>query len=292
MIKKHKILLIVLLFSNFSFFSFAQISDRSNDEDTYIMGARPQAGDIGIYLGISTEDISNIVKAVDSDTSWQKIGIPLINVKYYYTDKLVFKAGARAYKKRRSIEGDLETFQDPLIIGSQVVASYEHKEVDAQWNLYLGAEKHFALSNIYDWYVGVQTNIGYNRSVRTTNITFEAIENIQDYDNVEGSSFGIVYGLEGLVGVNFFLYDLPVACGFEYGFSARNFGANKYKYEYSDSYGGIASSGTYYTSLIDDFNDVTANSISSDKNRFSDLKAKRFDIMPIARVTITWYIRR
>ncbi|MEE2953860.1 MAG: hypothetical protein VX347_01645 [Bacteroidota bacterium] len=292
MIKKHKILLIVLLFSNFSFFSFAQISDRSNDEDTYIMGARPQAGDIGIYLGVSTDDIANVVKAIDSDTSWQEVGIPLINIKYYYTDKLVFKAGARVYKRRRSIEGDVSPLDNSQFsdIG---IKTYEHKEVDAQWNLYLGAEKHFDLSNIYDWYVGAQANIGYNRSVRTNNITYDTSwGGFSNYFNDEGSSFGIVYGLEGLVGVNFFLYDFPVACGLEYGFSARNFGANRYKYEYSESINGTSASGTYYTSLIEDFENATANSMATSNTRFSDLKAKRFDITPIARVTITWYIRR
>ena len=108
MTKKYIFLIVALLISNFS---FAQISDRSNDNDTYIIGARPQAGDLGIYLGISTEDISNVIKAIDSDTSWQEIGIPLINIKYYYTDKLVFKVGARAYKKRRSLLQNVISFE-------------------------------------------------------------------------------------------------------------------------------------------------------------------------------------
>ena len=58
--------------------SFAQISDRVNDESTYLLGARPEAGNIGFFMALSTADISDL-----SNMDWSESGIPIINVKYY-----------------------------------------------------------------------------------------------------------------------------------------------------------------------------------------------------------------
>ena len=251
----------------------AQISDRENDESTYLLGARPEQGNFGFFFGISTSEIIAL-----EDDSWNEAGIPLINVKYYKTDKLVYKAGVQVWKKRRSIEGDL----------NDNGGSYKHVETDANWNLTLGAEKHFDLSNIWDAYIGMNGNVGYERSVRTTNTAQDA----NNYRDDEGSNFGFTYGLETVIGQNIFIADLPLAVGFEAGFSAKNYGANKYKYEWDEKVDGTSNSGTYYTSLVDDFDDETANSHSIVGTQFTELKARRFDIMPIARFTITYYLKR
>ena len=93
-----KIFTILMVVAMTTTVSFSQISDRVNDESTYLLGARPQAGNFGFYLGLSTAEIADLT----SDT-WQESGIPLINVKYYYTNKLVWRAGVQVSKKRRSI---------------------------------------------------------------------------------------------------------------------------------------------------------------------------------------------
>lgn len=262
-----------------AFTTKAQISDRENDESTYLLGARPVQGNFGFFFGMSTADILDL-----ADTSWNESGIPILNVKYYYTDKLVFKAGVHVWKKRRSIDGKLEVDTG---FGGWQMSEYKHTETDASWNFIVGAEKHFDLSNIIDGYVGVNTNIGYGRSVRANNIAYSN----GDYMEDEGSSFGFTYGLETVIGSNIFIADWPMAFGIETGFSARNYGANKYKYDYSESFDGYSDSYTYYTSLIDDFDDAYANSLSHNNTRFSDLKARRFDITPIARLTFTYYLK-
>ena len=53
---------------------------------------------------------------------------------------------------------------------------------------------------------------------------------------------------------------------------------------------GSGNSGTYYTSLVNDFEDASANDISA-STQFTDLKARRFDIMPLGRVTFTYYLK-
>ena len=247
--------------------SFSQISDRENDKSTYLLGARPEAGNFGFFFGMSTVDITDL-----GDNTWNESGIPLISVKHYYTDKLVLKAGVQVWKKRRSIDGNMD--------GG--ITEYKHVETDANWNFTLGAEKHFDLSNIIDAYIGLNGNAGYERSVRTHNESY----NGGDYDNREGSSFGFTYGIEAVIGTNFFIADLPMAIGFETGFAAKNYGANKFKSDWDVKSGGITNSGTEYTSLIYDFDYEAANNPGT----FTELKARRFDIMPVARITFTYYL--
>ena len=281
----------------------AQISDRQNDEATYLLGARPVEGNFGFYFGLSTVDIINL--ASDS-VEWK--GIPIVNIKYYYTDKIVLRGGVQIFKKRRSIEGELDytmqpTFDQNSGFGSGI-SEYKHNETDARWSFQLGVEQHFALSNIIDGYVGLNGNLGYGRSVRTNNITERTFLSdstvLIDLLRDEGSSFGVTYGGDMIIGMNIFFADLPLAFGLEYGITFENYGANKYAYEYEKSTenpGGnidaISSSGTYYTSMVDDFEDAQANLFyDNDDMRFTDLKVKRFDIMPVARVTITYYLNR
>ena len=257
--------------------SFSQISDRVNDESTYLLGARPQAGNFGFYLALSSAEIEGL-----TEDNWQESGIPLINVKYYKTDKLVLRAGVQVSKKRRSIDGTL----DADVTG---FTDYKHVETDASWNLALGAEQHFDLSNIFDSYIGLNGNVGYERSVRTHNESYAG----GDYANSEGSNFGLTYGLETFIGTNFFIADLPIAAGLELGITAKNYGASKYKYEVDQVSGGTAYSATYYTSLVDDFENMSTNfGDNSQSLQFTDLKARRFDIMPLARLTLTFYLKQ
>ena len=275
---KKELLLLLLFVFCLADTTTAQISDRQNDESTYLFGARPDAGTYGFYIGMSTVDIADLI-----DSTVAVKGIPIINIKWYKTDQLVLKAGIQITKKRRSIEGSLDSTYDAF----ETRREYKHVETDASWRVMAGLEKHFDLSNIYDAYVGLNGDIGYARSVRTNNITYAG----GDYENDEGSNFGFTYGGEVILGMNFFIADLPVAIGFEWGSSFKNYGASKYKYEYSRLENGQSSSGTYYTSLLTDFDDEYANSFSNNDTRFTDLKVRRFDVLPVARVTFTYYFK-
>ena len=62
--------------------SFGQISDRENNESTYLIGARPIEGNFGFFFAISTNNISDL-----TNNDWNESGIPIINVKYYFTAK-------------------------------------------------------------------------------------------------------------------------------------------------------------------------------------------------------------
>ena len=273
--------------------SFGQISDRQNDEATYLIGARPLEGNFGFYFGLSTSDILDF----ENDSVEFLQYIPLLNVKYYYTDQLVLKGGVHIWKKRRSIEGELDWEENDLLL-----SEYKHVSTQARWKLQAGVEKHFDLSNIIDGYVGANTHIGYGRSVSVSNeagkeYVFDPVNGLTPVDvssENKGSSFGIIYGGDLIVGMNVFVADWPLAIGMEYGISFENHGANKFKYEYDEELAdGSSSSGTYYTSMVDDFDDELANSFYDNSNYpFDDLKIRRFDIMPIGRLTLTYYLKR
>ena len=270
--------------------AFGQISDRINDESTYLLGARPVQGNFGFYLGLSTVDAMSLYY-----DSVEVAGVPLVNVKYYYTDKLVVKIGFDVMKKRRSIDGEMDPLNDfnQTTVANGMIG-YKHVETDARWKFQVGAEQHFDLSNIIDAYVGGNLNFGYGRSVRTNNINYEG----GDFRQNEGSSFGATYGGDLIIGINKFIADLPISVGVEYGIGFENYGANKYKYEYDKSEGGVTSSGTYYTSLIEEFDEavdqgaVDANVFAQEKVQFTDLKIKRFDVTPLFRITLTYYLKR
>ena len=281
-----RIFIFLTLFLFTTSISYSQISDRKNNESTYLFGARPEAGNYAFYFGVTPADIEDIWL----NTDWEESGIPLLNIKYYYTDQFVVKAGMQVSKKKRTMEGNLPGYQNDNESGGLLgYSSYKHAEIDESWGISMGAEQHFNLSNIIDVYMGVNGNLGYERSVRVDNISYHT----GDYSNNEGSSFGLTYGLETIIGSNFFIADLPLAIGLETGFVAKNYGANKFKNEWSEKIGDVSNSGTYFSSLIDDFQDFN-NSIDnlSNNNDFSELKARRFDIIPLTRVTFTYYFKR
>lgn len=278
MIKNNVLLIMVLVFS---FTSSAQISDRMNDASTYYLGARPIAGNIGVYMGLSTQDAEDLL-----DSTFNESGTPLINLKYYVTDKFVLKGGAKVWKKARSLEGEI----DPSQIfqgGSGPTTEYNYKEVEANWHLYFGAEKHFDVSNIFDYYFGAQGVLGYTRQKRNITEDFGG----GDYRIDKGTLFGVVYGLEGVIGSNWFIADLPMAFGIEYGFTAISRGGNKFKYEWDETVGGVTTSGTYYESTINDFTNPEANNLANNQ-KFSELKVTSFDVEPIFRLTYTYYITK
>ena len=55
--KKQLLLFVVLCLA---YTTKAQISDRVNDESTYMLGARPEAGNFGFFFGMSTVDIMEL----------------------------------------------------------------------------------------------------------------------------------------------------------------------------------------------------------------------------------------
>lgn len=71
----------------------AQISEGEPYSRTIRTGNRPGSGDWGIFIGPSLTDISSMV---NREISWQ--GLPLINIKHYYSDELELRCGIQLSK--------------------------------------------------------------------------------------------------------------------------------------------------------------------------------------------------
>lgn len=285
---------LLLLAMTFAMEVEAQLSDRINNPSTISAGARPVAGNFGFYLGLELDQFGDLFdQATDVEEA-----IPLINVRYYYRDDLVLRAGISMWKKSRTLEGEIDTTSvsgNPISGGQGYGATYEHKEVDAYTLLHLGVEKHFKASNILDGYVGASIPFGYTRGALYTNNN--GVDGSTDYLDVTTTRFSFVYGAELFVGVNAFVADLPLAIGVEMGMRSLGVRGDKFKTEYEGSTGGVSYSGEYYTNNIDDFEDqqVQAEVDNGNPNggpiQFSSLKARSFDTEAMIRFTINYYFK-
>jgi len=284
--KRISVFLGLLLALTFSTEVEAQLSDRINNPSSIKAGTRPVQGNFGFFIGLELDQVED---ALDDATDVED-AIPLINVRYYYRDDLVIRAGVSYYKKARSLIGEIDTTVNtvgPSFGGQGVGAFYEHKSVSAYTLLHLGIEKHFNPSNILDGYVGINLPIGYERA---SDYTTFGNDGSTDFEKITASRFSFVYGVELFIGANAFVADLPLAIGAELGIRGIGVTGDKFKNEYEGSTGGVSYSGEFYTNNIDDFEDELVQA-DADRLEFSSLKANSFDAQPMIRFVLSYYFK-
>lgn len=170
-------------------------------------GNRPQKGDWGIYIGGSVSQIMDLVEYCNTegheDGYW---GLPLVNLKYYMTDRLELRMGfqfAARTTSKKTISGTEEnTTTEKIFTGSDYTRFLP------------GIAYHFAPTNILDVYVGAQVPIGFNTDVARTSTK------APNYSSSSVARTGaFVLGAGAFVGLQFFIADLPIAIGVEGGYS-------------------------------------------------------------------------
>lgn len=241
--------------------AFAQISDGNPTFRTIRTGNRPQKGTYGIYLGMS---LSQMQAISDDELKWD--GIPIINLKYFASDNLEWRASFVANNTtRKNIKGEIEGFDGK---------SYDIREKDRDGGIYLtpGVAYHFNSKNILDIYVGGALPLGYSYDNYVLKLD-------NDHNGTcKRSSFDL--GLEGFIGIQCFVADLPLALGLEYGFSGViNFG-QKYKNIYVD---GEGDEQVFYT--VDKPN-------GADVTEYTKLKSKKGRFGSDFRITISYYFNK
>jgi len=286
---------LLLLASTFSLEVEAQLSDRINNPSAIRAGTRPVQGNFGFFLALELDQFEEIF---DTQTEVEE-AVPLINVRYYYRDDLVLRAGVSIWKRARSVDGEIDTTSNannPFLNGGQGFgAVYQYKEVDAYTLLHLGIEKHFKASNLLDGYVGASIPLGYARGNMTSNIS--GSDGTSDYQEIAVTRFSFVYGAELFVGANAFVADLPLAIGVELGVRGLGIRGDKFKNEYEGSVGGVGYSGEYYTNNIDDFEDTFVQSQldtggpAGGPIQFSSLKARSFESQAMIRFSISYFFK-
>ena len=273
-------ILCLAIINFFAVASFAQLSDRVNNPSKFKTGTRPIAGNMGFYLGISTEDIKTWVAKKDTaskdstDTSEEiKSIIPLVSLKFYLRDDVVFRIGVKTSKEKTVRAGSI----DPGVNGAGGLTSKTDINVTSETYFSPAIEKHFLNSNLLDAYIIGTLPIGYIK---------EKVEdgwrnNLGDFQEHTMTKNSLAYGLEGHIGLQAFIADLPLALGLELGISGIGYRGEKHKNMVSSSIGGVPTNQKYYT-LKDD----------PQNTKYASLKSNSFDTNGSVRLTLSYYFSK
>lgn len=169
-------------------------------------GNRPQAGDMGFYIGASVSQVLDLINFnnshADKATGYGEWywALPVLNLKYYATDnwetRIGFEFSCYSETNKTSMGGD----------------TYKTATNCNFTRLLPGAAYHFNTNNILDVYLGAQIPIGWNINSEKTSgpdMTKKTTEN----------AFVIGAGIFG--GLQVFIADLPFAIGVELGYSGK-----------------------------------------------------------------------
>lgn len=239
-------------------------------------GNRPEAGDFGIYLGMTSEMFNGII-----DKELQMQALPLINFKYMVSDQFEARIGLELYKTSSSLKGTYT--QDVDEQSFSLPESTRNSNSNAMF--YPGVAWHFSTKNILDIYVGAELPIGWDSSTSLDESGTVEIGETGDYISIISSHSttkrSFVIGLGAFVGIQAFIADLPLAIGAEFGISSKFDTGVKYKHV-EEVTGNDTQ--TYYSSAIEDLPGYT-------NTQYDSLKARTGEIGGQFRFTLTYYFK-
>jgi hypothetical protein len=242
--------------------SFAQLSERTNDPGNFKFGTRPLAGDWGLNLQMYTTGAANF------DAYFQNV--PIVNLQYYLTNELALRFGIQATKHKTVFAGE---GYDTTVTVNTDLGKFSYKTSTREYMVYAGVEKHFALTNLLDVYVGGQIPLGFSGNTQLNDYTFNSLAN---NELVRTNYF--IYGMEAFLGLQVFLADLPIAVGVEWGIAG---------------YGKLFNS-TYHSEQanggpVQNFYTVPGNNTSP---AYSSLDSRTFDMESMVRFRISYYFNK
>lgn len=240
----------------------AQLSQGDTYSSKIRTGNRPDKGDWGIYLGPSYSELVDFIDWLDKSKDVDALrGLPLINVKYYSSDKLEWRLGFQYYNKVTKYNGIIENEDD----------SYNERGKDATTLFMLspGVAYHFSNKNLLDVYVGANVPMGYDGE-----------RNIFVSDDVKNNAIrnSFAIGLGAFIGLQSFIADLPLSIGFEYGIEGLLKCGQKVKNITTDIDGNEQ---IYFTNLNDE--DLLS------PTQYSRLSSRTKTFGSDFRLTITYY---
>lgn len=227
---------------------------------TFKTGNRPGMNDWGLYIGPSLVDITDLTatmaKNPASATTLDMVrALPLVNVKYYYTDNLELRCGVQYRKVGYRSSG---TIIDTTI---QVTT----KETSSFFRLVPGFAYHFSPRNTMDVYTGVSMPLGFDGFT----------SKYEETDFISNSyRKSLCIGLEAFIGLQAFVADLPLSIGLEYGLGGMFHTGERIKNEYLD---------------IHKNKQVSYTDLSGIETYKDDFKANSGDFGNDLRLTITYY---
>ncbi len=224
-------------------------------------------GNYGLFFGLAYNELEYWF---DNDLEYN--GLPIVSLKYYRTDHNVLRIGFQTSTKNKILSGKI----DPLINGGTLE---ERKIIEntSRFTVYPGFERHFTSSNIMDVYLGTTFPLGWNREKNVNNSSYTN----GDFNDYSLTRTSLTYGLEGFVGIQAFIADLPLALGADFGAAIMGHLFDRYKHNISSEFGTLTTDQVYYT--IDD----TGAGI-----KYESLNRRDFQLQGNVRLTITYFFKK
>ncbi|NNE55144.1 MAG: hypothetical protein HKN32_03920, partial [Flavobacteriales bacterium] len=195
------------------------LSTRFNNDGNFALGTRPQAGDASLHFVIPIVNL-NADNGLDAGlyNGNSLASGDFLTFKYYQTDDLVIRGGIRLFADNALSSGTAVDSTDANNINEE----FEFEEVKTrsimrEYNLAIGAEKHFTNQNIFDVYAGGEARIGLGKDKSVMEYTYFN----GDIDNTTMTTNTNIFGVAGVVGFNVFIAELPISVGLEYGWSGK-----------------------------------------------------------------------
>ena len=245
----------------------AQLSEREDNPSVIKTGTRPVAGNFGLFIGPTFTEISEMM-----DKNINVRGLPLVNVKHYFTNNFEGRVGIQYYRTKQKLEDDLSEDEIGLTIDNKT---------NTFFRLHPGIAYHFSPRNILDVYVGVEIPFGTENDKVTQRTEFNTEQQSGDYTETAIKKSTFVYGYNFFVGLQAFIADLPFAIGLEYGISGLRHSGLQYEVEESEDIAGNSESMTYFTT-----DDPIQNPMLT---KYSDLKYAEFEGGADLRITLSYY---
>ncbi|MBQ0056088.1 MAG: hypothetical protein KBT20_00390 [Bacteroidales bacterium] len=226
----------------------AQITTGEPTSKVIKVGNRAEEGDWGIYIGANTSMFKDI-----TDSGIEVSALPLINLKYMYSDEIEARLGLKMYRTTTKEKGEL--------FDSGSDGEFMNRTLNSEYFLTPGLAYHFNRSNLLDVYGGVELPIGFTHD--------KSVSEMGD-DEMTQSSGKFNIGLGAFIGLQAYIANLPVAVGVEYGISSIfNFG-DKVKIDNGED--------TYYMK-------------KGEKTMYDELSRSNSTVGSEIRVTISYFFK-
>lgn len=184
-------------------------------------GNRPEAGTWGLYMGASAGQILDLVNSIENNHIWY--GLPMLNLKYYYTNNLELRLGMQfAVETSSSKEKVYDEF-------SELYGKVASRGGENFTRFRPGIAYHFNKTNILDVYLGAELPIGWN-TASTKEVNFDG-SSASTYRGTFVIGAGVFFGFQ------VFVADLPFAIGLETGFSGLMYCGGNTKHKVIDTFG-------------------------------------------------------
>jgi len=241
-----KVLLTFAICLSFIGIAKAQLSEGETFKSTIVTGNRPESGDWGLYIGPSITEVKDLVNTMTS--GGKASGLPLINLKYYVTDRLEVRTGLQYNGRTTNLSGDYD--EEYYVDGDEVIKEIPVTENSTyrRFRVSPGVAYHFSPSNILDVYVGGAIPIGMDaqKAVSETESYILDDDRLIKIDNIDNATYNsFVIGLNTFIGLQAFVADLPLAIGLEYGLTGMLRTGDRVYHEQTDYEGNMQK---FYTS--------------------------------------------